>query len=253
MNRMELYECWAPPESAWSCWAKPVLFAEMALSHPIGTADASRAEAAAQAAPGTGEHAALVVELPGVEAVATGVALARRGYRPVPLFNASSGPAPILDVDLIKLELLRHAEALRSLSIAHDAPPAFLLDSERLGGSRIVVPGRFDNRWVVFPHDFPSGVFLLSHGIRSALLLQRHTARPAEDLAHVLRRWQEAGVALRHQDPDGPASASPLDVPRPSHFRAMWYRTLALMGFRRNSTGGFGSVVPIPSSSGGYG
>ncbi len=31
------------------------------------------------------------------------------------------------------------------------------------------------------------------------------------------------------------------------------YRALALMGLRRNSAGGFGSIVPIPGEGGGFG
>jgi hypothetical protein len=42
-------------------------------------------------------------------------------------------------------------------------------------------------------------------------------------------------------------------VAKPKRFRSIWYRLLAIAGLRRNSAGGFGSVVPQPSSSGGGG
>ena len=35
-------------------------------------------------------------------------------------------------------------------------------------------------------------------------------------------------------------------------FRRAWYRALTLSGLRRNNAGGFGAVIPMPSS-GGYG
>ena len=44
---------------------------------------------------------------------------------------------------------------------ATHAPPAFLLDSDRMKAPA-PDPGRFDNRWLVFPQDFPSAAFLRS-------------------------------------------------------------------------------------------
>lgn len=253
MTRMELYEAWAPPESVWSRWAKPVLFAEMPLTQTSEALGDALVETTGLSCPAPDERTALVVELPGVQSVVAGADLARRGYRPVPLFNASSGPAAILDVERIKAALRRYAPTLGALSIPADAPPAFLLDSERLAGSRIVAPGRFDNRWVVLPQDFPSGNFLLSQDIRSAALLRINGERVSDDLAHVLRRWQEAGMPLRRLSTTPGAKCRPLEVPRPSRFRALWYRALAVAGLRRNSAGGFGGIVPLPSSGGGYG
>jgi hypothetical protein len=83
---------------------------------------------------------------------------------------------------------------------------------------------------------------------------QRLGDQPKPDLAHVLRRWQEAGIELYLQDPAGYEAPQPMDVKLPSRFRSLVYRVLALSGLRRNSAGGFGSVIPQPSSSsGGYG
>ena len=74
-------------------------------------------------------------------------------------------------------------------------------------------PGTFDNRWVVFPQDFPSAAFLRSRGVAEVLLIQAG-AQPQEDLAHVLLRWQQGGP--------------------------------------RNNAGGFGAVIPV-RSGGHYG
>ena len=38
------------------------------------------------------DNVAVVLDLPGADGVWTGVALAARGYRPVPLYNAVPGP-----------------------------------------------------------------------------------------------------------------------------------------------------------------
>jgi hypothetical protein len=107
----------------------------------------------------------------------------------------------------------------------------------------------FDNRWVVLPQDFPSGTFLKANGIDRVLLLHDRDGQPREDLAHVLLRWQEAGVAIAAARPGG--AAAELRVARPSRFRAAWYALLVTFGLRPNSAGGFGSIIPMPSPGGG--
>ena len=68
-----------------------------------------------------------------------------------------------------------------------------------------------------------------------------------EDLAHVLRRWQEAGLVLRRWVPET-GTLMALEVPRPRWFRSLWWRMLVGIGLRPNATGGFGSTIPHPSS-----
>ena len=117
----------------------------------------------------------------------------------------------------------------------------------------MVGPGRFDNRWAVFPQDFPSASFLMSNGVRAVVLGQRLADEPQRDLAHVLLRWQEAGIQILLGALQRDASPEPIRVSRPGQFRALWYRALVLAGLRRNSAGGFGAVVPVPSQSSGFG
>jgi hypothetical protein len=132
------------------------------------------------------------------------------------------------------------------------APPVFMLDSVRLRGTfNRLGEGLFDNRWMVFPQDFPSARFLMEHKIRRALLVQDGNRAPQEDLAHVLLRWQEAGIEIYSKSLAEAGAASRFKVTRPSRFRMAWYRALAMMGFRRNSAGGFGSVTPTFHGGGG--
>ena len=61
-------------------------------------------------------------------------------------------------------------------------------------------PGKFDNRWVVFPQDFPSATFLRSRGVADVLLI--HSGKSVqEDLAHVLLRWQQGGLRMMQASP----------------------------------------------------
>ena len=137
----------------------------------------------------------VVVDLPGVESVRTGIVLASRGYRPVPLFNTTHGPSAVIEIAPIVLELGRGARQLQTISIAANAPAAFLLDANRMQPPVPPSPGKFDNRWVVFPQDFPSATLLRARGVAEVLLI-RAGATVAEDLSHVLLRWQQGGLRI---------------------------------------------------------
>ena len=101
----EVYRAWAPQERAWSTWVKPVLFAHAdkatAASDELtpSTVDASWASVA-------NGSTAVVVDLPGDAGVWFGLALAAKGYAPVPLYNAIPAP-PVPDVGRTPLSIPR--------------------------------------------------------------------------------------------------------------------------------------------------
>ena len=265
MNRAELFDVWAPQDCLWSRWAKPVLFAEpppqflppaAAPGMPAPAVPPAPAEEAAPPFPDVllDRSQAVVVDLPGARSIQAGLALAGQGYRPVPLFNCGGHPSALVNVQPILGELESGAGSFGEFRLSAEAPPAFLLDANRQLPAGRAAPGRYDNRWLVFPQDFPSANFLRSRQIVRVLLIQEARPQPAEDLAHVLRRWQEAGIEMRLLHPEaGWSSPVSLQVEKPSRFRNLSYRALAIFGLHRNSAGGFGSVIPIPSSGGGSG
>jgi hypothetical protein len=257
MTREEIFEAWVPdlPEDEsgmpWSNWAKPVLFASLGAP---GTAASPDTEGTDQ--PGAGgtpapgwerERFAGVVDLPGADAVRCGMDFAELGFRPVPLFNGCPGPSELVSTTELCHALARFAPRLRELRIDDNAPPVFLLDSNRMVLSVPRRPGLFDNRWLTLPQDFPSVNLLLARGIERALLVQQKPGQPSEDLAHVLRRWQEGGIRIAVCSPGGSA-VEDLDIKKPSRFRSLWYRLGATAGLLPNSTGGFGAVIPLPSA-----
>ena len=271
MTREDLYEMWAPARSAWAAWAKPVLFAAfdfspasmaaspllgqpgvLPLADPMGLTAPPPAPADATWAPDPAGETAVIVDLPDLASVAMGMALARRGYRPVPVFNGNDGPGALIELGALRAAIAAAAPELTSIGLVDDASPAFLLDSRRSGMGRVAAPGKFDNRWLVFPQDFPSGNLLRSRGIRRAIVCQVGSTIP-EDLKHVLLRWQEAGIAIATRDEQAHSGPQEVTVAKPGMFRSFLYRLSAVMGFRRNSAGGFGSTIPHPSSGGGGG
>jgi hypothetical protein len=249
----DLYRIWAKEDALWSRWAKPVLFAQLrpVQAEIMGKDDWKALDT--NWAPPPATRTAIIVNLPGAESVVVGLALAALGYWPVPLYNACSDMLELVHTGEIVSALILGAPRLQQMRIPPDAPPAFLIDSNRAGVGEFELPGKFDNRWVVFPQDFPSANFLQSQGIQAVLLIQRHATQPENDLIHVLLRWQEAGIPLWFKNMASLGPFEKLTVTKPWNFKMAWYRVLALAGLRRSSAGGFGAIIPESSSVGGFG
>lgn len=240
-----IFEAWAPPDAPWSDWAKPVVFQyipdELTASVPW---DGDRS-----LLPHAGERLAVVVDLPGVDSVRCGLALARRGFAPVPLYNCTRGEGR----ELVRIESIVQALSVGAAELSEaprspESPPAFLIDSSRLEGDP--VPETFDNRWMVFPQDFPSARRLLAGGI-SQVLVVRMDDHLRPDLRAVLRLWQRGGIECQLlRLPDGRRTSMRLELSLVAilqdHLRSIWH------GLSENATGGFGARVPDPGSSSGF-
>jgi hypothetical protein len=269
MTPEQLYAIWAPADSIWSPWVLPVPFAELTCRDVSVPAQIPQfpLEWIRERADG---NFAIVADLPGADAIHYGMALLEFGFRPVPVIDGSPGPSvgamipldlsvvakgalrspTVVDMRGLLLALCQGAKPLQSAKLAADAPPAFLLDSKRMIG----VPSddmAFDNRWMAFPQDFPSASFLLSKGIKRVVFVHdTFRVQPPEDLAHILLRWQEAGIAVESKSARFGEAPVAIQVARPYRFRAAWYRALAILGLRRNDAGGFGGYPPSPSGGG---
>ena len=287
MNPEKLFQNWAD-DSVWSPWIKPVLFAHLssAIIERISsdTSDETVPVDVGHMPRATGTTAVLV-DLPGAASIATGLALAELGYRPIPLYNSvpvllpgNSTPvtapfpeatprseqetpgtpvSPVfrddrsvsraaIDMYPIVRLLVQGAENDSLKRLSPQAPPAFLLDSRRRGVGTVCRPGDFDNRSISLPTDFPSDNFLLANHIRDAIVFQEQPGTPQYDLGHTLRRWQDGGIRIMTAVPgDNPQVVL---VPPPPRFRHMWYGLLARMGLRQNPLGGFGGFLPLPSA-----
>lgn len=248
-DKQHLYEQWAPPEAPWSPWAKPVLFATLTVEQEAAEMVDSVREDEVSWLSAAGDDLALVVDLPGRSSVHWGLAAARYGYRPVPLYNTSPGPSAVVNLTGIMVALCDGGDILDRADLEWTAPPAFLLDRDRLAPGVQRRPGMFDNRWVVFPQDFPSAEFLQSQGINRVEVVQQGKTDLADDLRDVLARWHAKGLAISLRLTDRPDRAESIDPNwSPVSRLRRWLSGLAL-GLRYNSAGGFGGTVPQPSSA----
>lgn len=238
-DNLETYKIWAPEDSVWAPWAKPVLF----INQPIKS-NCNMEISNLTWEQTVDNHTMVIVDLPSYSGVVEGLALARLGFRPVPLYNGVNGPSSsIIKVTDIVRALFEGAEELSTYSIRSDAPPVFLLDSNRMttGGKR---PGIYDNRWCVFPQDMPSASFLSQKGI-TKIIVRSDSIR--NDLSHILLRYQEQGIDIYlSNEKEGEKK---VNVVKPSRYKSLSYRCLTIFGLTRNSTGGFGAMVPEPTQS----
>jgi hypothetical protein len=249
MDPRLIYEIWAPPDGLWSPWVKPVLFAHMTL---VEMQQPTESHAECRWEPPASDGRAMVLDLPGLESIDLGLDLIRHGYRPIPLFNGcphaaddeSGAGREAVPARSLAAALRASTDRVKSAALAPDAPPVFVVDSSRLGTDKPIVPGIFDNRWVVFPTDFPSAIFLAAHGIEEVWVVHRGSL--AEDLIDVLQIWRRDGISLFDVDLNASGTARPLAGSRiwmagvSRLIRRLW----VALNLRRNPGGGFGALVP---------
>ena len=257
MDPRVIYETWAPPDALWSPWAKPVLFAHLGELGALPPVEMTEVRSEWKAA--SADRPALILDLPGLESIRLGLELIQLGYRPVPLFNACPDTRGIesdvareaVPVKPLLSALLQGTHRLKSAALALDAPPAFLLDANRLGLDQPIGPGVFDNRSVVFPTDFPSANFLATRGILDAQVVHRGALQ--RDLLDVLQIWRRQGISLSHIDLAASGAPGPLTWSRmwASGLSRLARRLWTVMNLRRNSRGGYGGLVPEAAWAGG--
>ncbi len=165
MKKENVLEAWAPIGGDWSLWVRPVLFAQMNDGMLARVPETTASDLLSIQTPEFAGDAAVIVDLPGANSVNAGLALALKGYRPVPLYNGCTGRNEVVDQSAIMEKLAGGARLLEGQWLK-DAPPAFLIDSLRMS-AKSVRPGNFDNRWRIFPQDFPASEVLIGKGIRS--------------------------------------------------------------------------------------
>ena len=263
-----LYDVWGPlPDSPWAPYHCIPLFASLdrmkmenvGPTPPPGMAPVNGTKSPGQWEQVVPEHARpgahqpgwllpdilTIVDLPGPAAVEVGAWLVTVGCQPVCTFNNWPHPRGVLRPEFILAELLRWAMVVADSreEVTPASPPVWICDSNRLG-TRKGVPGEFDNRYYMEEAILPGAGLLKSNGIRRIVYITHAPADPPVlDLDSFFFEMEAAGLHVEIVDLMDPVlRPRPWITKPPRQFSA---------DYNRSSAGGFGTVVPEPSSGGG--
>ncbi|MCI0340998.1 MAG: DUF4178 domain-containing protein [Planctomycetales bacterium] len=189
----------------WGPWQKRTLIASLArvgdAARPLPDPAREIERAARGAAARWPDRAALVVDLPGPSSVALGAALAAAGRaRPVLTFNNWPHQLGLVKCERTLAALLTFAgeveEARRRLPA--DAPPALLLERERMLRAASASSRTYDNRYGLVSSDLPGPGELAARGIRAAVYVAPGPpGSESDDLNEWFLSLAASGVAFR--------------------------------------------------------
>ena len=204
----EAYDIWAPANIKWSSWVRPVPFVTPSFCAQSHNDRAGSTPFFENLSPNT----AIILDLPSYFGVFEGAALAHIGWRPIPLYNGTTeqhGAIALVDNNGIKSALLHFAEVLEELEIKEDAPPVFLLDSNRMHRYKANV-SIFDNSWDLYVQDMPSPDFFLNNRINKIVLCGYKIHR---DIHKILYKYQNRGITILYTNGLDPPNKTTLKKP----------------------------------------
>jgi len=194
MTNKECYKIWAPSGKKWVDWVRPVPFVN-------AQADVKGYHAGALSIPKidfideSWKNAAVIVDLPGDESIEMGLALAKMGYRPIPIYNGTieqKNARATVDNQTVGAALLWGAEVLQKIEIADEALPVFLTDKNRLNRFKLDA-SVFDNSWDVYPQDLPSADYFLKNGIDTIMVVSDSLSK---DLKVIFRKFKKKKIRI---------------------------------------------------------
>jgi hypothetical protein len=192
MTKNDIFKIWAPADSIWSPWVRPVPFAagdDFGKTNPNPAFTMPHIGYIGRAP----ENTAVILDLPGCDSIKEGLALAGLGFRPVPLCNGTNAPGgamALVDNRPAERALIWGAKELEKLAIDKEAPPAFLLDSNRTHRYRMN-DSVFDNSWDIYDQDMPPAEYFTDNGIYKIIVRGGSIQR---DLAKILYTFQKKGI-----------------------------------------------------------
>ena len=199
INNKEIYKLWAPKESIWSPWVRPVPF--VFIDENVDNKEYESFNIPSVIYLNNDDerfkNSALIIDLPGNKSINEGLALTKLGYRPVPIFNGvdeQEGSLSVVNNKGIELGLLYGAEVLshENINLKVDARPAFLTDSNRMNRYKLST-SMYDNSWDVYAQDLPTSDFVKTQGIDS-IIVRSDILR--KDLNKILYKFQKDGLKI---------------------------------------------------------
>ena len=196
MDKKEVFSLWAADEAyVWTKFAKPALFVH---TEGVRSRHIYETDIPFEIRELCNKKTAIIVDLPGATGVEIGLGLAQAGFRPVPLYNGihetkTNGLEHVVDNEPIINALVGGARHLRYTSIPQNAPPAFLLDTNR-DITHLDAKDMYDNRWQVDPDDMPDASYMKAQGISSVLIWTENVIR--DDVSPIISSYREASIEI---------------------------------------------------------
>ena len=195
MTGKEVYKIWAPTGSKWTDWVRPVPFVQ------IDDEDFKVYKSRNFSIPKINyinefqKDTAIIVDLPEYYSINEGIALSKIGYRQIPVYNGTAetkGARATVDNHAVETGLIWGAMELEKTELENDAPPVFLVDSNRLNRYKLDI-SIFDNSWDLYPQDIPSAEYFLKNGI-DKIIIRGNSFNI--DLKKILYKHQEKGMKI---------------------------------------------------------
>lgn len=194
MTGIDIYKIWAPTEAKWVDWVRPVPFVGIDNNlklYEVGDFTIPNISYIKELKKDT----AIIIDLPGNESIKEGLVTAKFGFRPIPIYNGTDeqkGAMATVDNYSIKIGLIKGAKELQKIEISNNAPPTFLLDSNRMNRFKMNV-SVFDNSWDIYAQDLPTAEYFLKNGINKIVV---RGEKIQKDLRKILYKFQKKGIKI---------------------------------------------------------
>ena len=194
MTGRDIFKIWAPTGAKWTQWVRPVPFVginENIKIYEISDFNISNIYYLEELVTDT----AIIVDIPGNDSIKEGIALAKMGYRPIPIYNGTDqqkGAIATVDNCSIKVGLIKGTKELEKIKIDNNAPPVFLLDTNRMNRFKMNI-SIFDNSWDIYSQDLPTAEYFLNNGIKNIIISSRIIQK---DLSKILYKFQNKGINI---------------------------------------------------------
>jgi hypothetical protein len=197
----------------------------------------------------------LMLDFPGPMAVHAGYSFAYRGgFQPVCTFDNWPNRFGVLRPEDIISAMLYYAPYMDQIHQSHTARslPMWLCDFNRNGRSK-PGPSQYDNRYALEDRLLPGPQLLLANGIDSVVYLTEEAPRIVSwDVIPWLRNLAGKGITVYLATlADEKLYRDPTPIRMEDSSKVILKSNQQARSLMRSSAGGFGAMIPEPSSSGG--
>ena len=193
MTGRDIFKIWAPEETKWTPWVRPVPFVN--IDNNLKVYEVAEFIVPEEKYIKLSLDTALIIDLPGNDSIKKGIAVSKIGFRPIPIYNGTDeqeGAISTVDNHSIKIGLAKGALELQKIEINKNAPPAFLLDSNRMNRLKMN-ESIFDICWDIYAQDLPTAEYFLKNDINKIVVIGEKIQK---DLKKILYKFQKKGIKI---------------------------------------------------------